>query len=144
LQVDGTPDRSINVRVLIEGRQAAEARTSFTPEDGGQATLLSVKVDADNAVLRRALAGTSKAKVAYAPDWMFNIGLKKPLQKLAHEIEHGGAVGASMGDYLSPADWESQLPAEQREQVQDWRQYDATRPTTDPNAAAKAYLGSGK
>lgn len=143
LQVDGTPDRSINVKVLIEGRQAAEAQTTLTPEDSGQSTLLSVRVDADNAVLREALAGTSKAKLAYAADWMFNIGLKKPLKQLAAEIEQGGAVGASMGDYLSPADWESQLPVNQREQVQEWRQYEATRPTTDPNAAARAYLGNG-
>jgi len=38
------------------------------------------------------------------------------------------------------ADWEAQLPPDKQREVQEWRQYDAARPTVDPNDAAQDYL----
>lgn len=134
-------NKRLTVTVLFDGRQGAEADLDFLAQDGGKATLMTAQVHGDHAVLREALAGTDKAKLAYAPDWMLNLSARTLLAQLAGEIERGEMSDLTQGP-TSQAEWEGQLPPEQREQVQEWRQYDATRPTTDPNAAAQQYLNS--
>jgi hypothetical protein len=136
-------DGRLIMRLLFNGRQGAETHISFTPENGGKDTLIAVKVHSDHAVLRDALAGTSKAKLAYAPDWMLNLATRPVLQKLAEQIESGEALGDPMHGFQSQADWEASLPADQQKQVQQWRQYEASRPTTDPNADAQRYMNGG-
>src|SRR3982750_4846728 len=93
-----------------------------------------------HAVLRDALAGTSKARLAYAPDWMLNLTARPVLRQLAGQIEQGRAVGDPMHGFQSQADWEASLPPEKQKQMQEWRQYDASRPMTDPDAAANKFL----
>lgn len=131
------------VRVMMDGRQAAETNVSFAPRDDGKDTLIAAKVHADHAVLREALAGTSKARLAYAPDWMLNLAMRPVLQKLAAQIESGEALGDPMQGWQSEADWEASLPPEKQKQLEEWRQYDASRPTTDPNADARRYMSGG-
>jgi hypothetical protein len=104
---------------------------------------MAVKVHTDHAVLRQALAGTSKARLGYAPDWMLNLTIRPVLQQLAAKIESGDALGDPMHGFQSQADWEASLPPEQQKQMQEWRQYQASRPMTDPNADAKRYLNGG-
>jgi hypothetical protein len=116
----------------------------LTPQDNGQSTLMTVKVHTDHAALREALAGTPKARLGYAPDWMLNLTARPVLQKLAAQIESGEALGDPMQGFQSEADWESSLPPDQQQKIQQWRQYDAARPTTDPNADAQRYLSGGK
>jgi hypothetical protein len=142
-RVDEADDGRMIVRVVMDGKQAAETDATFTPESGGQATLIAVKVHADHAVLRDALAGTSKAKLAYAPDWMLNLAMRPLLQKLAQQIESGEGLGDPMQGWQSEADWEASLPPDKQKQLQQWRQYDASRPTTDPNADAQRYMSGG-
>src|SRR5262249_2690798 len=72
-KVDESADGHLIVHVMMNGKQGAETDVVLTPQNGGQDTLLAVKVHADRSVLRDALAGTSKEKLAYAPDWMFNL-----------------------------------------------------------------------
>jgi hypothetical protein len=144
-KVDRADDGRTIVRVLMGGKQAAETDASFTPESGGQATLIAVKVHADHAVLRDALAGTSKAKLAYAPDWMLNLSMRPLLRQLAQQIEEGGSAGDAFQGW-SPGDteaqWEANLSDVQREQVSAYQQYQSTRPAVDPNAAAQNYENS--
>jgi hypothetical protein len=86
------------------------------------------------------LAGTSKARLAYAPDWMLNLTFKPVLQELATQIEQGQAAsfeGLSEGE--AEARWESNLTAEQRDEVSQYQQYEATRPAVDPDADARRY-----
>jgi hypothetical protein len=142
-KVDRADDGRTIVRVLMGGKQAAETDASFTPESGGQATLIAVKVHADHAVLRDVLAGTSKAKLAYAPDWMLNLAMRPVLRKLAEQIESGEGLGDPLQGWQSEADWEASLPPDKQKQLQEWRQYDASRPTTDPNADAQRYMTGG-
>lgn len=138
VELERSPDRRLVVRVLFAGRQGAQAVLDFLPEDGGKATLLVVQVHGDTQVLRMALAGTSRARLAYAPDWMLNIAARPMLEQLAEQIDRNGeaAFGA-----IEPADaatdWQNNLTDEQRNQMQEWQQYDATRPTLDPDADAK-------
>jgi hypothetical protein len=128
------------VRLSLNGREAVDTRIHLTPEANGTATLIAVQVHTDRSVLRDELAGTSKARLAYAPDWMLNLTARPVLQKLAEQIESGEALGDPMKGFETEADWEASLPAEQQKQIQEWRQYDASRPTVDPNADAQRYL----
>ena len=142
LEVDRTPDERLTVTLLFDGREGASADFRFSPQDHGAATRMTATIHGQHAVLRQALAGTDKAKLAYAPDWMLNLTARPLLQQLASQIEAGQP--ATMPGYQSEADWESSLPPDQQKQVQQWRQYDASRPTTDPDADAQRYMnGSG-
>jgi hypothetical protein len=138
IKVDRTTDQRLVIDLVFNGRQGAEADLSFTPQNDGKETLITTRIHGDRSVLATALAGTSKAKLAYAPDWMLNVTAKPLLQQLAQQIEQGQAAsldGSSRGE--SEAQWESNLTSDQREQVSEWQQYQATRPAVDPNASAE-------
>ena len=143
LKVDRALDQRLDLALMMDGKQGAQVAVTFAPQDGGQATLITARVHADHAVLRETLAGTDKARLAYAPDWLLNITLRPVLQKLAGQIERGETVGDPMHGFQSQADWEASLPPDKQKQIQEWRQYDASRPTVDPNADAQKYLKGG-
>jgi hypothetical protein len=42
-----------------------------------------------------------------------------------------------MSEGEAEAQWENNLSEDQRNQMAEWRQYDATRPSLDPDAAAQ-------
>lgn len=132
IKIDRTLDQHLTLTLLFAGRQGAVADIDFTPAEGGASTLIATRIHADRGVLRPVLAGTDKARLAYAPDWMFNLTFRPVLHELADKIERGEIArveGMSEGE--AQAQWESNLSDEQRQQVADWRQYDATRPATD-------------
>lgn len=135
IRVDRTLDQRLVIDLVFNGQRGAQADLTFTPQNDGQDTLVSTRIHADRSVLRTALSGTSKARLAYAPDWMLNLTAKPLLQQLAQQIEQGqpasldGNAGAE-----EQAQWESNLTAAQREQVSEWQQDQATRPSVDPNA----------
>ena len=140
LKVDRTPDQQLVLRLMFNGQQGAEAEITFTPQEDGKDTLIATKIHADHKVLRTALAGTDKARLAYAPDWMLNLTLKPVLKQVADQIEQGQAAtfqGMSEGE--AEAQWENNLSDDQKKDVAEWRQYDATRPAVDPNADAQNY-----
>src|SRR5689334_19589654 len=89
INVDRTLDQHLVIHLLFNGQQGAEADLTFMPQSDGKDTLIATKIHADRAVLRTALAGTSKARLAYAPDWMLNLTAKPLLQQLAQQIEQG-------------------------------------------------------
>jgi len=137
INVDRTLDQHLVIHLLFNGQQGAEADLTFTPQSDGKDTLIATKIHADRAVLRTALAGTSKARLAYAPDWMLNLTAKPLLQQLAQQIEQGQPASLDgSGGSDAEAQWEANLTADQRQQVSDWHQYQATKPSLDPNAAA--------
>ena len=143
IRIDRTLDQRLVITLIFDGRQGAQAEIDLSPRDQGSSTLLAARIHAERSVLRPLLAGTDKARMAYAPDWMLNLTFKPVLQQLAAQIEQGESArihGLSEGE--NEAQWESNLSDEQRQEVAQWRQYDATRPATDPNAAAQNYLGS--
>src|SRR3954451_21373846 len=139
-KVERADDGSLIVRIMMNGKQAAETDAAFLPQNGGKDTLMTVRIHTDHAVLRDALAGTSKARLAYAPDWKLNLTARPLLRQIAGQIEQGQAVGDPMHGFQSEADWESSLPPDKQKEVQEWRQYDASRPMTDPDADAKKFL----
>ena len=137
IKVDRTTDQRLVINLLFAGRQGAQADITFTPRNDGKDTLITTRIHGDRSVLGTALAGTSRARLAYAPDWMLNLTAKPLLQQLAQQIEQGevASLDGSAGGQ-EEAQWESNLTADQREQVSEWQQYQATRPAVDPNAAA--------
>ena len=137
IKIDRTLDQKLVVELLFDGKQGAEAELIFTPQNDGKETLITAKIHGDRSVLRPALAGTDKARLAFAPDWMLNLSFKPVLQQLAQQIEQGETASLGMTAGEAQAQWESKLSDEERQQVSAWRQYDATRPTVDPNAAAR-------
>jgi hypothetical protein len=146
VRTERTPGQRIVVTLLFAGQQGAEADLDFTPADGGKATLITAHVKGDHSVLRSALAGTGKARLAYAPDWMLNIAARSLLKQVADEIEQGqiAEIVPPMTEADAESQWEQNLSDEQRNDVQDWRQYDATRPTTDPDEDAANYMHNGE
>ena len=144
IKVDHSLDQKLVVTLFFNGNEGAQADIDFTPRDDGASTLISTVIHANRSVLREVLAGTSKSRMAYAPDWMLNLTFKPVLQQLASQIEQGQLAeiqGLSEGE--AEARWESNLSDEQRNELTQWRQYDATRPATDPDAAAQQYLSGG-
>jgi hypothetical protein len=139
LKVDRTVDQKLVVSLFFNGKQGAQAELTFTPQDEGKATLVAARVHGDRSVLRTALAGTSKARLAYAPDWMLNLSAKPVLKQLADQIEEGETADLGLTAGEAQAQWESNLSEEQRQQVAEWRQYEATRPAVDPNADAQQH-----
>jgi hypothetical protein len=137
IKVDRTLDQKLAITLLFAGKQGAEADIELSPRDGGKSTLVTTRIHGNRAVLRPVLAGTDKARLGYAPDWMLNLTFKPLLKQLAAQIEQGQRADvAEMTAADAQAQWESNLSDEQRNQVAGWRQYDATRPSTDPTAAS--------
>jgi hypothetical protein len=142
LRVDRQLDRQLIVHVLFAGREAGSTQIDFAPQNGGKDTMITAKAHGERAVLTDALAGTSKARLAYAPDWMLNILTVRPLlQQLAQQIETGQQAEIPG---MSQADWESSLPPDQQREVQQYRQYEASRPTVDPDADAQRYMSGSQ
>jgi hypothetical protein len=141
LKVDHQLDQQLLATLSFNGRPGAVAELDLTPQDGGKETLITVHMHGDHSVLRAALAGTDKAKLAYAPDWMLNLAARPLLRQVASQIEQGQLASfGGMTEADSEAQWESNLSDEQRQQVSEWRQYDATRPAVDPNSDAQNYV----
>lgn len=135
IKVDRELDRRLTVSILFGGREGARAQFDFMPGDGGKDTLIVTHIHGDSSALREALAGTSRARLAYAPDWMLNLAAGPPLRELAAQIDANGE--AAFGE-AQPADaathWQNDLTDDQRNDMQEWQQYDATRPSVDPDA----------
>lgn len=145
IKVDRALDQSLQLHLLFGGQEGAEAEFDFAPRNDGKYTLVTLHIHGDHSVLRTALAGTDKARLAYAPDWMLNLAAKPVLKQLAAQIEQGEASPfAAMTEGEAEAQWENNLTDEQKNDVAEWRQYDATRPAVDPNADAQNYMsGNG-
>lgn len=138
LTVDRTYNQHLVLDILFAGQQGAQAELTFTPQADGKDTLITARMHGDRAVLRTALAGTSNARLAYAPDWMLNLTVRPLLQQLAQQIEQDqpASLGGGPTQADAEAQWEANLSADQRQQVSAWQQQQATRPSVDPNAAA--------
>ena len=134
MKVDRVADRQLVITLSFDGHEGAQAEFDFVPKNDGADTLMVTRIHGDHAVLRTALAGTDKAKLAYAPDWMLNLTARSLLQQLATQIEQGGSADLGWSPGEAEAQWEANLSSEQREQVSEAQQYDATRPSVDPSA----------
>jgi hypothetical protein len=137
MTVDRSDDARLVVTLFFDGKQGVQADVRFAPRNDGQDTMITSTIHADRNVLRTALAGTSKARLAYAPDWMLNLAFRPVLRQVAQQIEQGAPADLGMSEDGARAAWEGNLSDEDRARVADWQQYEATKPAVDPNAAAR-------
>ena len=136
INIDRTEGQRLVVTLFFDGKQGARADLAFAPLNDGAETLVTTRIEGENGVLREALAGTNKARLAYAPDWMLNLSAKTLLRQLAEQIEQGAPADlGAMSAGQARAEWEAKLTNEERARVEAWRQYDATRPSVDPTPA---------
>lgn len=143
IKVDRALDEKLIVTLFFAARQGAEVQVLLVPENEGKDTLIKAQVHAVRPVLRTVFAGTNKARLAYAPEWMLNLSFKPLLRQLAAQIEQGQIARV---DGLTEADaeaqWEANLTDEERGDVAKWRESEATQPAVDPDAAARKYIGA--
>lgn len=141
IEVERTPGQHLTVHVLFDGREGATTDLEFIPQDGGNSTLLKARAHGNTSVLSGALAGTAMARMAYAPDWMLNMFTLRPLlQQVGQQIEKSGPAA---GEEQTASEQQAALSPEEESQQQEWQQYDASRPTVDPDADANRYLSGG-
>ncbi|MCL6699591.1 hypothetical protein LZ496_12455 [Sphingomonas sp. NSE70-1] len=89
ISVDRNPGRNMVIHVKFNGREAGQIDLRFLPENGGKETLMIARVESDGKVVREELAGTEKAKLGYAPDWLLTFAFGRSLRETAQEIERG-------------------------------------------------------
>ena len=89
LGVDRNPGKHMVIHVKFNGREAGQIDLRFLPENGGKETLIVARVESDGKVVREELAGTDKAKLGYAPDWLLTFAFGRSLRESAQEIERG-------------------------------------------------------
>ena len=146
MAVDRVADRQLMVTLSFAGRQGGTAEIDFTPQEGSKATLVKLKLHGNRSVLSSVFAGTDKAKLAWAPDWGLNLAARPLLGQLAGEIERGelARFDGPTSEGEAEAQWEQNATDEQRKEIQEYRQYEATRPFVDPDAAAANYTSGSQ
>ena len=146
LRIEREPEQQLRLAILFGGTEGANAELDFTPQDDGKATLVTARIHGDRSVLRSALAGTSEARLAWAPDWALNLAARPLLRQIAAGIEQGtqAQIVPQMTQADAEAQWEQNLTDEQRQGLQQYNQYEATHPAVDPNTAAANYMGNAR
>jgi hypothetical protein len=140
IKIEHVADQHLVIHLFFAGKEGAAANLSFVSQNDGKDTLIVAKMHGDHAVLRTALAGTNKARLAYAPDWMLNLAMRSTLRQLAEQIEQSARPDlGGLNAAEAQAQWEANLSDEQREQVANYRQYEATKPAVDPDVTAQNY-----
>lgn len=89
ISIDRSPGERLVVHLMLNGRRAGQVDLDFRPENGGKDTLIVAKVDSDGKVVREELAGTEKAKLGYAPDWLLTFAFGRSLREAKEQIERG-------------------------------------------------------
>jgi hypothetical protein len=89
ISVDRSPQERIVIHLMLNDRRAGQVDINFRPESGGKETLIVARVDSDGKVVREELAGTEKAKLGYAPDWLLTFAFGRALRETAEEVERG-------------------------------------------------------
>jgi hypothetical protein len=140
---------AMDVITKFDGKPATAVHFTFTPQNGGKATLVEADVTVDHAVMHDALAGTPMAAQGNLPDGAFVAGMQRLMSKYAVRMEAGMPLNDASEGWMTaggdpPPEFYEGMPEEQRAQIQRDEQQRgeeaATAPAVDPDAAARAYL----
>jgi hypothetical protein len=138
VKIDREADRHLRLQVMFAGREGGGTDIAFEPLNGGTETLVKAKAHGNWQVLGEALSGSKYGRLAYAPDWMLNLLAVRPLLRQVGEAIEQGAPLTMPGQ--TQAEWESSLSQDDQRKLQDWRQYEASKPMIDPDADASRYM----
>jgi hypothetical protein len=142
--IERVPGKSLDLKVVIEGKQALRLTFGIEPENGGSDTRLSADIDVDQEVLRASIRKTAGGDVAMPtmPSFAFDLAMQKMLKGIAAKLERGEPLGSGR-HALAMANPSSGMEG-------GWGERDFERPIStssaapmvDPNAAAERYLPS--
>jgi hypothetical protein len=147
--VEKTPGSKLDVVTKFDGETASEAHFTFTPADGGKATLVQADVNVDQDVMRKAFAGSERDGLGNLPKAAFAQGMQRLMAKYASRIESGmplnlASEGWQTGGGEAPPQFYEGMPEDMRADIrrhdEEERQEASTAPMVDPNAEAQAYL----
>ena len=149
--VNRTSASKLDVVTEFDGKMSSEAHFTFTPQDGGKATLVDADVAVDTAVMRNAFTGTPKESLANVPETAFKQAMQRMMAKYAERIEAGmplatATEGWQTGAMDPPPEFYDGMSQEQlasvREHDEEERQESVTAPMVDPDAAANRYASA--
>ncbi|HKX91852.1 MAG TPA: hypothetical protein VJM15_05430 [Sphingomicrobium sp.] len=140
--IDRDPGKSLDLKVMIEGKQAVRMRFGVEPANGGADTRLTGDIDVDQAVLRESIReqGGDDAKLPAIPSFAFDMAMKKVVAEIGKKIEAGEPLGGSRSTLAMATSPDPSPSASESRWEQRRRQEAATRPMVDPDADARKYL----
>ncbi len=150
--VERSGDSKLDVVTKFDGVTASEAHFTFTPEDGGKATLVRADVAVDQTVMHKAFAGTPREQIGNLPQSAFAQGMQRQMAKYAERIEAGTPLILASEGWMTgagdlPEEFYEGMPPEMRAEVrrhdEEERQQNLTAPMVDPNAAAERFMNGG-
>jgi len=151
--VDKAGTDKLNVVTKFDGATSSEVHFTFTPKDGGQATLVDADVTVDSDVMHKAFEGTPKAQLGNLPRIAFVAGMQKMMEKYGERIENGMPLATASEGWQTgpmgspPPEFYEGMPADQlaevRAEEQREHQREVAKPMMDPNADANRYLNQG-
>ena len=139
--VEKVSDTTLHVITKFDGQTASEVLFTFTPENGGSATLVMAKVKVDQTVMRKAFAGTPKEQLGDIPESVHRAGMRQLMAKYAHRIETAVALNDPSEGWMTskrdlPPEFYEGMPeemvAEIRRHDDAERQRATSAPMTDP------------
>jgi hypothetical protein len=150
--IERVPNKSLDLKVMMDGRQAISMRFGFEPINGGAETRLTGDIDVDQDLLRASLRKKhgSDAALPNIPDFAFKMLMQKLLSEAANDIEHGEPLsGARRSLAMASEPQEASTDPAERRYQEEWKQRQATQPISnaepmvDPDADARKYLSGG-
>lgn len=150
--VEKPSDTKLHVTVKFDGQIASKVQFTFTPENGGSATLVKADVNVDEAVMRKAFTGTPQEQMADVPEFAYVVGMQRLMSKYARRIETAEALNRPSEGWMTsarelPPEFYEGMPeetvAEIRRHEEAERQQAAAAPMIDPNADAQRALAAG-
>jgi hypothetical protein len=140
--IDRDPGKSLDLKVMIQGRQAVRMRFGVEPANGGADTRLTGDIDVDQAVLRESIReqGGDDAKLPAIPSFAFDMAMKKVVAEIGQKIEAGEPLNGSRSTLAMATTPEPSPSASESRWEQSRRQEAATKPMVDPDADARKYL----
>jgi hypothetical protein len=147
--VDKASPSVLDVATKFDGKTATSVHFTFTPQDGGKATMVDADVSVDRAVMQAGLAGAPKEALANLPESAFAAGMQRVMAKYANRIESGMPLNNANEGWMTgggdpPPEFYEGMSEEQKAEIhqhdQEQREDAATAPMVDPEAASRAYL----
>jgi hypothetical protein len=151
--IEREPNKSLELKAMMDGKQAIRMRFGFEPVNGGAETRLTGDIEVDQDTLRAGMRKRSGEDVALPniPSFAFKMVMQKLLTEAANHIEHGEPLDGARHSLAmaSRPQNDSTDPSERRFQAE-WKQRQATAPSTtgapmlDPDADARKYMSGGR
>jgi hypothetical protein len=142
VETEKTPNQKLDVKVLINHEMATEVHFAFTPQKDGAETLVKANVSVDQAVMRKAFAGTeSGARFANVPDFAYRMAMQRMLEKWASRVDSGMPMTDGYATaFAKPSEVDPDYAVQESRYEQRRKQEKASEPMVDPDANARRYL----